>query len=315
MPYHFLVSIWQDYTQKGLTVNFIDTHCPQHIHEYLLTKVMYNISMEHTTPNNSGNTVDRLLRNIIHNYRQKTLVFFITMASLLLSVLLTVTASLTIEGLNMAPSIAIAIMVPLIVAPFISWTLVGLFVQIERMERQMRDLATFDSLTGLLTRQAFFHDAQNYLNIAERHQDYFAAMMLDLDHFKVINDTFGHHAGDRVLKQFGMFLTKHLRKSDIIGRLGGEEFAVILPSTLPEDALTIADTIRSELKDLALMENNVRIPLTVSIGVASCPSETLPDINSILKQADIALYRAKHSGRNHTILFDESLEKNQVFGS
>jgi diguanylate cyclase (GGDEF)-like protein len=206
-------------------------------------------------------------------------------------------------------------MVPLIVAPFISWRLVGLFVEIERMERQMRDLATFDSLTGLLTRQAFFHDAQNYLNIAERHQDYFAAMMLDLDHFKVINDTFGHHAGDRVLKQFGMFLTKHLRKSDIIGRLGGEEFAVILPSTLPEDALTIADTIRSELKDLALMENNVRIPLTVSIGVASCPSETLPDINSILKQADIALYRAKHSGRNHTILFDESLEKNQVFGS
>jgi diguanylate cyclase (GGDEF)-like protein len=276
----------------------------------LLTKNVYNGDMESIAPTHFDQIIDTFSRRMLRRFGQKKLVFLITLLSILLSVLLTVVAVLNLEGIDMVTSLLIAITVPGVVAPLVSWTLVGLFIKLENMERQMRDLATYDSLTRLLTRQAFFHDAQNYLNLTERNKGSFAAMMLDIDHFKVINDTYGHHIGEKILKVFGSFLKKHLRKSDIIGRIGGEEFAVILPHTPPEDALKLAQTIRANLEKLTIMEKKKRIPLTVSIGVTSHPEDTPPDINRILKKADTALYQAKHTGRNRTVLYEPSLESN-----
>jgi diguanylate cyclase (GGDEF)-like protein len=264
--------------------------------------------MQSNTSNHFDQIIDMFSRKMLRRFGQKKLVFLITLLSILLSVLLTIVAVLNLEGVDVVTSLLIAATVPGVVAPLVSWTLVGLIIKLENMERQMRDLATYDSLTGLLTRQAFFHDAQNYLNLTERNKSAFAAIMLDIDHFKVINDTYGHHVGDRALKALGSFLKNHLRKSDIIGRIGGEEFAVILPRASSEDALKLAQAIQSDLEKLTITEKKKRIPLTVSIGVTFHPGDTPPDINRILKKADTALYRAKHTGRNRTVLYDPSLE-------
>jgi len=129
-------------------------------------------------------------------------------------------------------------------------------------------------------------------------------MMLDIDHFKAVNDTYGHHIGDRVLEHFGTFFSEHLRASDIIGRLGGEEFAVILPHTLPEDAQFLAEAIRADLESLTITEEGVSLSVTASIGISHYAQGASSDIHRILKDADVALYRAKQTGRNRTILLN-----------
>ena len=167
----------------------------------------------------------------------------------------------------------------------------------------MRQLATYDSLTGLLSRQAFYYDAQRYLNIAQQYRDFFVVMVLDLDHFKQVNDTYGHHIGDRALERFGLFLSDSLRESDITGRLGGEEFAMLLPYTLPHHAQKIADTLCSKLSELDILGNG-SLHITVSIGLVFHTGDTPPNLDRLLQQADQALYQAKQSGRNHAVFYD-----------
>jgi diguanylate cyclase (GGDEF)-like protein len=167
-----------------------------------------------------------------------------------------------------------------------------------RMERELRKLASTDPLTGALNRRHFWRLAGMELH---RHQRYFrelAMLVMDIDHFKRINDTFGHPAGDTVLRELVKSCTSNLRKSDIFGRIGGEEFAVLLVETQAEAALEVADRLRQRLAEKkTTVDGGIPINFTVSIGVAHVRRED-ERLDDLIKRADAALYQAKNKGRN-----------------
>jgi diguanylate cyclase (GGDEF)-like protein/PAS domain S-box-containing protein len=168
----------------------------------------------------------------------------------------------------------------------------------KEMERELEHRAHTDALTGLSNRHHFYETAQHEYVRARRYSTPLSALMLDIDHFKKINDNYGHHAGDTVLQKLSEVCRNTLRENDLIGRLGGEEFAILLPEADGERAREIAERLRLSIA-------NVRIPLEreghfrffVSIGVTSLV-EADQDIDDLLKRADEALYVSKNAGRN-----------------
>jgi diguanylate cyclase (GGDEF)-like protein len=167
-----------------------------------------------------------------------------------------------------------------------------------RMERRLRRLASTDPLTGALNRRYFWQIAGMEIH---RHQRYFrelAVLVMDIDHFKRINDTFGHPAGDTVLRELVDCCKKNLRKSDIFGRIGGEEFAIALVETKAEAAAEVADRLRRRLADeQILVEGGIPIKFTVSIGMTNARRED-DCLDDLIKRADTAMYLAKKRGRN-----------------
>lgn len=159
-----------------------------------------------------------------------------------------------------------------------------------------RRAATTDHLTGLPNRRAFLQGATDLCARLGRRREAVTLMMFDLDHFKSINDRFGHAIGDEALKVFAQVLTTSMRASDIMGRLGGEEFAVIVPGNI-EVAEKIAERIRSGFEEAGKVIAGHAIGGTVSIG-AACACEPVVDLDALINRADAALYDAKHGGRN-----------------
>jgi len=155
--------------------------------------------------------------------------------------------------------------------------------------------AATDTLTGLLNRRGFFDTAASLMARNKRSQAPVSALAFDLDHFKAINDRNGHAVGDTILQLFARVVRQTMRASDVIGRLGGEEFVALLPGTL-SDATRAAERVRSAFAAAYVVRNGQHIATTVSIGVASgTPSTT---IDRLIADADTALYRAKTNGRN-----------------
>ena len=157
-------------------------------------------------------------------------------------------------------------------------------------------LVNVDALTGALSRRNFLHLAEQELARAKRYELPLMVLMLDLDHFKKINDHYGHAAGDAVLQGFVQCVQGVLRESDLIGRLGGEEFAVLLPNTASEGGQALAQRIIQSVRASPVQVAGEPVAYTVSIGAGSWSSET--HLPALLGLADAALYRAKHSGRN-----------------
>jgi diguanylate cyclase (GGDEF)-like protein len=167
----------------------------------------------------------------------------------------------------------------------------------ERTELRHRTAAMVDPLTGVANRRSFLQDAAL---IAKRHIGNprpTAVLLIDLDHFKSINDRFGHAVGDSVLAIFAEAARKSMRGSDLIGRMGGEEFAAILVKTSRDKASEVAERIRASFAHLAQEVDGHRVEATVSIGLVHCLERTL-DIAELLTRADHALYYAKERGRN-----------------
>ena len=158
-------------------------------------------------------------------------------------------------------------------------------------------LASSDSLTELDNRRCFFEKAGAEVERARRYGHRLSLQMLDIDHFKTINDRYGHVAGDRVLIALAEILRANLRHSDVAARIGGEEFAILLPETSLDDALAHAERIRQSATRLSVMNGTVSLSLTVSIGVAELGAGD-SSIESVLMRADSCLYRAKQEGRN-----------------
>jgi len=251
-----------------------------------------------------ANTADDIMRETIRRFGQKTVVIMITLCAVLLSIVLTLLAAYNIEGQDLTVSLLLGVGIPGIITPLVAWMFIGLFARLESAEEKMRELATYDSMTGLLTRQAFYHHAQRYMHLIKREHGFFAVLIFDLDFFKKINDTYGHYAGDRVLEKFGAFLSEQLRKSDIVGRVGGEEFAAILPSVLADDALHVAEMIRSKFEKLPIYVSGEQIFLTVSIGVSVYTDTSMPSIGHLLSESDSALYHSKENGRNCITMYN-----------
>ena len=196
---------------------------------------------------------------------------------------------------------------PLLIAPPIAWFLVGLLLRIHEVEQEMRSLASYDSLTGLPSRHAFFDNANNYVSLARREQIIFCVMIIDLDHFKSINDRYGHPAGDAVLKLFADVVNSVARSSDIMGRLGGEEFALVLPSTNTSKALEFSERLHHAINQAVLKYKGSAIRYTASIGLSEFDTDSGDSLDDLLARADLALYQAKQSGRNQTATFNPQL--------
>lgn len=162
---------------------------------------------------------------------------------------------------------------------------------------EMERLAKTDALTGLLNRRSLFESAIQEFSRAQRYSRHLSVLMLDIDHFKHINDTYGHQAGDIVIQAVATILQETLRETDVLGRYGGEEFVVVLPETALEPALAVAERIRCQIYDRAISSDTSSLHITASIGIATFSTGT-SSIDEMLKQADRALYQAKSKGRN-----------------
>jgi diguanylate cyclase (GGDEF)-like protein len=166
-----------------------------------------------------------------------------------------------------------------------------------QLEAELRRLATTDALTGTLNRRQLFKLAQEELSRARERGHGLAVLMLDIDHFKRINDSYGHPTGDEALKHLAGRLRASVRQADLIGRLGGEEFAVVLPAITLQAALRVAAGLRAGVEEMPVTQGARRINMTISIGL-SLMHDTDYSIEQVIARADEALYQAKDGGRN-----------------
>lgn len=173
--------------------------------------------------------------------------------------------------------------------------------QQKAMEAALQRLAVTDPLTGAANRRRLFEQGESEILRTRRTGEPTAMLMLDIDHFKQINDAHGHPAGDAVIRALATEATKMVRAIDTVGRFGGEEFAILLPLTGTPGAIDIAERLRASVAALAMTWQQEVISFTVSIGVAVATTSTA-DFDELVTMADTALYRAKNAGRNRVAL-------------
>jgi two-component system cell cycle response regulator len=168
----------------------------------------------------------------------------------------------------------------------------------ESFHENMMSSALRDGLTKLFNKRYLLDRLDSELKFAQRHETSLSLLMLDLDHFKQCNDTFGHLAGDACLGTIAGVLLKAVRNEDVVARFGGEEFAVILRATAIDPAAHMAERVRKLIENTIIETGGKKLKATVSIGVAGFPSTPAKTITDLIEAADKALYRAKHAGRN-----------------
>ncbi len=169
--------------------------------------------------------------------------------------------------------------------------------------RALRQQATHDQLTDLWNRRAIHEFLMHEASRANRENAPIGVVLADIDHFKLINDTYGHFVGDVVLRQVADRLRSELRDYDRIGRYGGEEFLIALPGCGADDAMTQAERLRRAVQHAPFAASGAKLTVTISAGVAVEEAGAAADVNTLLQRSDLALYRAKHSGRNRVELF------------
>jgi len=179
----------------------------------------------------------------------------------------------------------------------------------ERTEFSHRTAAMIDPLTGIANRRSFLNDATELMTRSTGIANPTAVLLMDLDHFKSINDRFGHAVGDRVLQIFAESTRETIRAADLFGRLGGEEFAAVLRNVKREDAIALAENIHHHFVEAAAYVDGYAVGATVSIGVVISQDDATPDIPELLAQADQALYYAKECGRNRVEIADFELSQ------
>jgi len=181
--------------------------------------------------------------------------------------------------------------------------------QLEELLDKVNYMAITDVLTGLYNRRRFHDVLSTEYERAKRYAVPFSLVMLDIDYFKKVNDTYGHSVGDVVLREVATILKNSIREIDTAARYGGEEFVVVLPNTEKENAQIFAERIRQAIERHAFSGVNKNI--TVSIGIGGMPDAKVEDEDKLIRCADFALYRAKQSGRNRTVMA-EALELEHI---
>jgi diguanylate cyclase (GGDEF)-like protein len=172
-------------------------------------------------------------------------------------------------------------------------------------EEKLRQQATTDPLTEIFNRRYFFEVAQQELERSQRYKRPLSIIIFDIDHFKKINDTYGHNAGDEVLRKLTEGCAESLRENDIFARYGGEEFVILLPETDSDRAEQMAERMRKSCAETPLDVGVATVNQTVSFGVANLNGEKI-DLDELLLRADKALYQAKEAGRNRVCLWEKS---------
>ena len=169
--------------------------------------------------------------------------------------------------------------------------------KLKNASNEAQRLARTDVLTNIRNRRALFEDSEQVINLAKRYEHWFSVVIIDIDHFKLINDKYGHLAGDFVLKSLAQCITDNVRRVDIFARFGGEEFALILPETELSVAIETAEKLRKLIENLVLEFSNEDLAISCSFGVTAMHGKE-SSFEVALSQADKALYQAKNKGRN-----------------
>jgi diguanylate cyclase (GGDEF)-like protein len=176
--------------------------------------------------------------------------------------------------------------------------------QLTEARQQVEDLAMHDGLTGLLNRRAIEEHAGAEFSMSTRKERPMSVIMLDVDHFKSVNDRFGRAVGDQTLRQIAKVLKENLRGYDRVGRWGGEEFILILPDTELKDAAMVAERLRAQTAEMKILPGSEEsFSVQISLGVA-CTADGFPSLTELINAADQALYKAKQNGRNQVCAFE-----------
>lgn len=175
---------------------------------------------------------------------------------------------------------------------------------LKESNRQLMELSQTDALTGLANRRRLMEILTIEFERSRRNSTPFSLLMIDLDHFKKINDNYGHQEGDIVLRSLAELMRAHLRQYDTAARFGGEEFSLVLPETDPVEAAGVAERIRKEISRMRFSGALENVEITASIGVASTPHPNFEQVDDLLRAADDALYEAKNNGRNRVEIAD-----------
>lgn len=177
-----------------------------------------------------------------------------------------------------------------------------LFEQVEDEKTRLEKLAITDYLTGIYNIRYFYHRIIEEFNRSERYNYSMSCLMIDIDHFKKVNDKYGHRGGDLILKEFARMLKRFSRKSDVLARYGGEEFIIMLPQTPANGAFAEAERIRASVKNYKFKSLKNKAGITVSIGISCCPHPEVKAHDDLIAFADNALFEAKNSGRDRVVI-------------
>jgi diguanylate cyclase (GGDEF)-like protein len=199
----------------------------------------------------------------------------------------------TTHGLTYA---ALLLSLFLVVGVFVAWRIYQLHIEADKF-------AFTDFLTGIANRRHFIHELESEIRRSQRYGSAFAFAMVDIDHFKKINDQYGHYAGDLVLQNFCLRCVSALRTSDMVGRLGGEEFGILMPMTDLHEAARVIERLRSEIDHSVMSDHGEQIHYTASFGLVSTSQlSEQQGLAHLMKMADAALYAAKQQGRNRVYI-------------
>jgi two-component system cell cycle response regulator len=176
--------------------------------------------------------------------------------------------------------------------------------ELRATNRRLEELSNTDGLTKLYNRRYFMVLLELEFQRARRYDSNMAFVMIDIDHFKNFNDTYGHLLGDKILVEIANILQENLRVHDMVGRYGGEEFALLTPETDQRGALVVAERYRRRIEDFVLVEGDRRLKVTISLGVTFYPHPEINSVDDLIRLADNALYKAKRNGRNRVEVSD-----------
>lgn len=183
-----------------------------------------------------------------------------------------------------------------------TFTISLILITNRRVNERLQTLATTDPLTGIMNRRAFYTVSQPLLATLKRDSGQLAVCLLDLDHFKQLNDRYGHDLGDRVLQAFADMIGNKLRDGDLFARYGGEEFVVLLQHSSPDQALQAMERLRQGAAQLGISGDGTPLPITFSAGICCVNGRQSVELETLLKAADVALYEAKEAGRDRFVL-------------
>ena len=178
-------------------------------------------------------------------------------------------------------------------------------LRFKEYQDKLKEMASKDGLTGVYNHALLIELFEKELNKQERNAGNISFVMLDIDYFKKVNDSYGHISGDIVLKELSQILEASTRSSDIVGRFGGEEFGIVLPEISADEAYKLCDRIRQTIENYDFFISDIAIKITVSMGMYFKTSNDSISNKDIIKNADAALYTAKHSGRNRVEVFGD----------
>lgn len=242
-----------------------------------------------------------MIRHLLKRHGLYTVVALITVASVLASALITSSIIYGLLGDSMGRNAwLMTLITPLLMSPVASWALLRLVVQLDQAQEELRELSLRDPLTGCYNRRHFMHVLRHEIGRGQRYGQACSVAILDVDNFKQINDRLGHQAGDEVLQQVARSCQGVVRETDVFARIGGEEFAVLLPQTSALEAHALIERLRLQVQSLSFEGMALLNQVTISGGVVS--SESVDQVDAVMHAADHAMYRAKREGKNRVVL-------------